>query len=274
MKKLIPILLVLLLLSGCGKNPAQPAAQLPQATEIQDTEVLVSLYDADSEAETQTDGAVRVYPLGDELYTGLLPCGKKLLVVSGGGELTLLQGERGEIAATTATQMSSAWASTDLCAGAQGIAYYSSDTMEVVMMDEQMQVTARIPMPEAFLDLTGYLGSLCTPISIIITGSNLARRSLKKMLTSPLVYYTAAIRLIAIPLVITVLLWLVGIPDDFVVFGCVLAAMPTAAVVTMYAEMYDIKPGVAAEFVGSTSILCTATLVPVISFAAWLVSLR
>jgi len=147
-KKLIPILLVLLLLSGCGKNPAQPAAQLPQATEIQDTEVLVSLYDADSEAETQTDGAVRVYPLGDELYTGLLPCGKKLLVVSGGGELTLLQGERGEIAATTATQMSSAWASTDLCAGAQGIAYYSSDTMEVVMMDEQMQVTARIPMPE------------------------------------------------------------------------------------------------------------------------------
>jgi len=133
---------------------------------------------------------------------------------------------------------------------------------------------SRIPMPEAFLDLTGYLGSLCTPISIIITGSNLARRSLKKMLTSPLVYYTAAIRLIAIPLVITVLLWLVGIPDDFVVFGCVLAAMPTAAVVTMYAEMYDIKPGVAAEFVGSTSILCTATLVPVISFAAWLVSLR
>ncbi|MBR4941559.1 MAG: AEC family transporter, partial [Clostridia bacterium] len=41
---------------------------------------------------------------------------------------------------------------------------------------------SRIPLPEAFTDLSAYLASLCTPIAVIITGSNLARRSLKKML--------------------------------------------------------------------------------------------
>ncbi|MBQ8641295.1 MAG: AEC family transporter [Clostridia bacterium] len=131
---------------------------------------------------------------------------------------------------------------------------------------------SRIPLPEAFTDFSAYLASLCTPIAVIITGANLARRSLKKMLTSPLVYYVNLWRLVIIPLAVTVLLWVLGIPDNFVIFGCVMAAMPTAAVATMFGEMYDIQPGLAAEFVGSTSILCTATLVPVISFAAWLVS--
>ena len=132
---------------------------------------------------------------------------------------------------------------------------------------------SRIPLPEAFTDFSAYLASLCTPIAVIITGANLARRSLKKMLTSPLVYYVNLWRLVIIPMAVTVLLWAIGIPDNFVIFGCVMAAMPTAAVATMFGEMYDIQPGLAAEFVGSTSILCTATLVPVISFAAWLVGI-
>lgn len=132
---------------------------------------------------------------------------------------------------------------------------------------------SRISLPEAFTDFSAYLASLCTPIAVIITGANLARRSLKKMLTSPLVYYVNLWRLVIIPMAVTVLLWALGIPDNFVIFGCVMAAMPTAAVATMFGEMYDIQPGLAAEFVGSTSILCTATLVPVISFAAWLVGI-
>lgn len=132
---------------------------------------------------------------------------------------------------------------------------------------------SRIPLPTAITSFTGYLASLCTPIAVIITGANLARRSLKKMLTSPLVYYVNLWRLVIIPMVVTTFLWLIGIPDEFVVFSCVMAAMPTAAVTTMFGEMYGIQPGLAAEFVGSTSVLCTATLVPVITYAAWLVGM-
>jgi len=130
-----------------------------------------------------------------------------------------------------------------------------------------------IPLPAAFTDFAVYLTNLCTPIAVLITGANLSRRSLRKLFMNPYVYYVNLIRLLVLPLVITTLFWLVGLPDYLVVFGCVMTAMPTAAVITMFGEMYDIEPGAAAEFVGSTSILCTATLLPVISYANWLVGL-
>ena len=53
----------------------------------------------------------------------------------------------------------------------------------------------------------------------------------------------------------------------------VMAALPCAAVVTMFGEMYSITPGYAAELVGSTSILCIATLFPMIWYAQFLVTL-
>ena len=128
-----------------------------------------------------------------------------------------------------------------------------------------------LPLPEACVDLCAYVGNLCTPISVLITGANLSRRSLLKLLKNPYVYYVNLIRLIVLPLLTTVILWLLGLPDYLVIFSCVMTAMPSAANITMFGELYNIEPGTAAEFVGSTSILCTATLLPVISFANWLV---
>ncbi len=127
-----------------------------------------------------------------------------------------------------------------------------------------------LQLPEFVTDFSGYIASLCTPISMLITGSNLSRRGMKSMLTNPSVYLTNAVRLIVMPLAVTTALWLVGVPDYMVVFGCVMAAMPTAAVITMFGEMYGISPGCAAELVGSTSLLSVATLMPVIKFAEFL----
>lgn len=127
-----------------------------------------------------------------------------------------------------------------------------------------------LQLPEFVTDFSSYIASLCTPISMLITGANLSRRGMKSMLTTPSVYLTNAVRLIVMPLAVTTALWLVGVPDYMVVFGCVMAAMPTAAVITMFGEMYHISPGCAAELVGSTSLLSVATLMPVIKFAEFL----
>ena len=127
-----------------------------------------------------------------------------------------------------------------------------------------------LQLPEVVTDFSGYVASLCTPISMLITGANLSRRGMKSMLTNPSVYLTSVTRLILMPLAVTTALWLVGLPDYMVVFGCVMAAMPTAAVITMFGEMYHISPGCAAELVGSTSLLSVATLMPVIKFAEFL----
>ncbi len=130
-----------------------------------------------------------------------------------------------------------------------------------------------LPLPASFLSLSGYLGAICTPLSMLITGANLARRSLKKMFSSKSVYLVNFVKLIVMPLVITTLMWLLGFSDTLVVFGAVLAALPCAAVVTMFGEMYSVNPGYAAELVGSSSLLCIATLFPMIWYAQFLVAL-
>ena len=150
MKKWIVIALaLLLLLSGCGAEANMPADQeITTDQQGGDQSQVVSLYDPDSEAEKLNKGAVRAYLLGDGIYTGLVGFGSKLLIISQGGDMTLLQGELGEISATAATDLSESWGSTDLCTGSQGIAYYASAQQEVVLLDERLQVTTRIPLPE------------------------------------------------------------------------------------------------------------------------------
>lgn len=130
-----------------------------------------------------------------------------------------------------------------------------------------------IPMPDFFRSLCSYLGSLCTPLAMLITGANLARRSLGKMFRNKAVYLVNFVKLILMPFVITTLLWLLGFSDTMVMIGAVLSALPSAAVVTMFGEMYEISPGYAAELVGSTSLLCMATLFPMIYYAQFLVGL-
>lgn len=133
---------------------------------------------------------------------------------------------------------------------------------------------SRIPLPSFVYTLTGYLAGICTPIAIMISGANIARRSLKTMFLDKRIYYTSAIKLIVMPLITSTVLWLLGLPEYMVLFGTIMAAMPSAAVVTMFGEMYRINPGYAAELVGSSTIFSTITIFPVVTYAQWLCSLR
>ena len=150
MKKWIVIVLaLLLLLNGCsaGPNVQTDVGDDHNQTES-DKPQLVSLYDPDHQAEKDSNGALRAYLLGDGSYTGLMDFGGKRLVISQGGEMTLLQGELGEISATAATDLSESWGSIDLCTNGQSGAYYTSTRNEVVLLNERLQVSTRVPLPE------------------------------------------------------------------------------------------------------------------------------
>ncbi len=129
---------------------------------------------------------------------------------------------------------------------------------------------AHLPLPQPVLNLTSYLNNICTPISIIISGANLSRRSIKTMLKNKNVYYTNIVKLVIMPLLTACILKLVGLPEYMIVFGTIMAAMPCAAVVTMFGEMYKISPGYASELVGSSVLFCTVTIAPIVMFAQWL----
>ena len=128
-------------------------------------------------------------------------------------------------------------------------------------------------LPDFAGKFLNYLGNLCTPISVLITGALLATISLGTMFKSKMLYLHSAIKLIAFPIVICLLAKLCGLSDTYILLATAMAGVPSAATITMLAELYDIQPGYASQSVGMTSILSTATLPCVMLFAQWVCTL-
>lgn len=118
-----------------------------------------------------------------------------------------------------------------------------------------------------------YLSNLCTPISVLITGALLATRTPKQIFGSGKIYYFSAMKLVVIPLIVCVIAKLLGLPDMLVLFATVEAALPSAATITMFSEMYDLNAGYASQTVGTSSLLSVGTLPLVLLAAEWIVSL-
>ena len=126
----------------------------------------------------------------------------------------------------------------------------------------------------AFADkFFAYLAGLCTPISVLVTGALLATISLGEMVKTPKLYLHSAIKLICFPIFFCCLAKLFGMSDTYIRLVTASTGVPSAAAVSMMAELYDIKPGFASQTVGMTSVLSTATLPLVMLFANWIITL-
>lgn len=137
---------------------------------------------------------------------------------------------------------------------------------------------AVIPFPNfvipAFLSkFMMYLSNLCTPISVLITGALLATRTPKQIFGSGKIYYFSAMKLVVIPLVVCVIGKLIGLPSDMILFATVEAALPAAASITMFSEMYGLNAGYASQTVGTSSLLSVGTLPLILKVAEWIVNL-
>ena len=142
MKRLLCVLLLLLLLVGCG---AEPNTEPQETTEP----APVGLYEPDHKLEKTTGGAVRVYPLPDGDYMGLKAMGNRLLVEKDDGTITVYQGELcEEVALLPAEQDVIYLSSASVEVHAQGLAYYAPSENAVILLNPQMQETNRIVLPE------------------------------------------------------------------------------------------------------------------------------
>lgn len=123
--------------------------------------------------------------------------------------------------------------------------------------------TCPAPLASTF----SYLASLCTPVSVIVTGALLATRKPKQIFADPQIYYLSAVKLLAIPFAVCLIAHICGLGDKITVFLTIMAAVPSASTVTMLADLYGISPGYASQAVGTTSLLSVATMPVVISLA-------
>lgn len=152
MKRLIlPLILLSLLLCGCGKKDAQDHTHDEALPAIQPTEP-AGCYVPDSETEKSTDGAVRVYALDADCYA-VDTMGEDLLVFSG-TEKTVLSRRSGEslyLTATATLDMFVDASSPALQVSERGVVYYSPELNELVILDAALEETARIELPEDVL---------------------------------------------------------------------------------------------------------------------------
>jgi predicted permease len=122
-------------------------------------------------------------------------------------------------------------------------------------------------LPEFALSSLSYLASLCTPISMLIIGALLASRTPKQIFGSAKIYYLCFLRLIALPMIVCISMKLLGFDGMWILAATALTSMPSATMVSMLAEIYDISPGFSAQGVGTTSLFSIATM-PCIIFIA------
>ena len=127
----------------------------------------------------------------------------------------------------------------------------------------------QVPIP-GFLRSTGmHLGNLCTPLSLIVTGSLLATIPLRKMFSNYKLYLFCAVKLVALPLLFALAIHLCGanrlIGDiDLTVFLAVMVSLPPAALTSLFANMYGVKPPFAAQLVSLGTLLSPLTTLLVI----------
>lgn len=130
-----------------------------------------------------------------------------------------------------------------------------------------------LALPPFVTDFISYLGGLCTPISVLVTGGLLATIPLHKMFMDKKLYLHSLIKLLILPLIFCVLARLCGLETQFVLLITAMVGVPSASAVTMLAEIHDVEPGYASETVGMTSILSIASLPVVMMFAQWITSI-
>ncbi len=130
----------------------------------------------------------------------------------------------------------------------------------------------RIPLYAPILESMRTIGAACTPLSMIFVGTMLARIPAKKLVTTPLTYYTVLFKMLVMPLLAGVVLKLLGFSYELSVFGALMASLPTAAATAMFAESYDIAPELASQNVGVTTLFSLVTIPPIIRIVSLLLT--
>lgn len=104
------------------------------------------------------------------------------------------------------------------------------------------------------------LGKMTTPVCMIVLGMRLACIKFRDLFNKPIVYLTAALKLIFFPLLAYLCVYFLPVDNVFKASMLILSSVPTAAVVLNLAEMYDANQEIAANIVMITTLFSIITI--------------
>lgn len=118
----------------------------------------------------------------------------------------------------------------------------------------------KIPVPEIIQKPLNYIGSMNTPISMIITGIIIAGSSFNKIIKNKYLLFIISVRMIIIPFVCLLIFKLLNISGTAANIVLLLEACPSAAITSVFAVQFNFDEDLAAGAVIITTFLSIITL--------------
>lgn len=126
-------------------------------------------------------------------------------------------------------------------------------------------------LPSPVLDAVKSLGSLNTPLAMVIIGAQISRSDLAAGLRKPGLYVNCALRLLVVPAITAAILYWLPLEPLTYCACVVLAACPSAGATAMFAQMFHRDEETASQVVSVSTLLSILTL-PVFAVLARTVS--
>jgi len=132
-----------------------------------------------------------------------------------------------------------------------------------------------LELPDVVGRPVAMLADLNTPLAMIMVGWYLAEVDFRPVLRCGAAYAVAALRLVAVPLVVIAALagvraYVPSLNPVMAVAISTAAAAPVAALTTVIAARYDRDVSTATSLVSGTTLLSILTMPPIVGFALWL----
>lgn len=131
----------------------------------------------------------------------------------------------------------------------------------------------RIRIPDFLYDPINFIGSMNSPLAMIVAGAFIAQTNVIKAFTKLRLYYVSVIRLLVIPVICTVLFVLLPVSETVALTVLVGAAAPPAVSIMMFAARYACDEFYAAELFSVSTIVSIVTIPCMCFLYSWLAPL-
>ena len=125
----------------------------------------------------------------------------------------------------------------------------------------------QLRIPATVLDSMNYIADMNTPLAMMVAGFSVAQADLKKIFSNLHIYWVSFLKLMVVPLAVTVFLFLFRLDHDIAYTTLIAASCPTATTMTMMAIRYNKNYTYASEIFAFTTVLSMVTI-PVVTFIA------
>lgn len=119
----------------------------------------------------------------------------------------------------------------------------------------------QIPVPQVIVSTMGSIAAMNTPLAMIILGTYLAKMTVKEMVTGTSAYVCAVLRLILIPVITLLVLWLIpGVKTEIKQVILIACCTPVGSNSAIFAKQYDKDYKLSVVTVCLSTLLCIVTV--------------